>query len=71
MSDRTMSDFLKKAYQLGKIKDVSEAFNEFNPEDEIHQGKTEFWLKEKDENYNDYSVGDIVFVDKYNYDNGK
>lgn len=71
MSDETMSDFLKCAYQIGKIKDVSEAFDEFNPEEEIHKGKTEFWLKEKTESYDEYSVGDIVFVDKYTYDDGK
>lgn len=63
MADETVSDFLKCAYKIGKIKDVSEAFEEFNPEEEIHKGRPEFWLKEKTECYNGYSVGDIVFVD--------
>lgn len=71
MADETVSDFLKCAYKIGKIKDVSEAFDEFDPEEEIHKGRPEFWLKEKTECYNGYSVGDIVFADKYNYENGK
>ena len=55
-------DFIKKAYEKGRIKDASEAFKEFPPEEEWHKGKIENILKEDDDNYNIYSVGDIVFV---------
>ena len=36
-----MSDFLKFAYEKGKVKEAKEAFKEFNPKDEWHQGKVE------------------------------
>ncbi len=71
MSKDLMSDFLKRAYQTGRVKDVEEAFKEYNPEEEIHKGKTDFWLKEDKQSYNIYSIGDIVFVDKYYYEDGK
>ena len=36
-----ISDFLKFAYEKGKVTDVSEAFEEFPVEEEWHKGKIE------------------------------
>lgn len=65
-----LSDFMKLAYKLGRVKDVEEAFEEFPIEEEYHKGKTENILCEEKETYNTYSVGDIVFVKTYTYKNG-
>ena len=53
MNDET-SDFLKFAKEKGKIKDVSEAFDEYPVEEEWHKGKIDSlsYLREKAENYN-------------------
>ena len=67
-----LSDFLKIAYEHGKVKDLKEAFDEFPPEEEWHQGKIENVIKETNEPYNIYySIGDIVFVKEYTYSDGK
>lgn len=67
-----MSDFLKYAKEKGKIRDVSEAFEECPVEEEWHKGKIESlsYLQEKTENYNIYQIGDIVFVESYKYEDG-
>lgn len=44
--ERNFNDFLKYAYEHGKVKDVSEAFKEYDPNEEWHQGKKELVLKE-------------------------
>ena len=36
-----MSDFLKYAYEKGKVYEVSEAFEEFPVEEEWHKGRIE------------------------------
>ncbi len=56
-----ISDFLKFAKERGKIKDLEEAFNEF-PVEEWHKGKIENLLcvKEEEEIYSSYNIGDIV-----------
>lgn len=64
-------ELLKKLQKAGKIKDISEAFKEFPPEEEWHKGKTESFLEEEKEIYEEYNIGDIVFVKKYLYKNGK
>ena len=69
--NENLSDFLKYAYSKGKVKDVKEAFEEFPVEEEWHEGKIENILQEKDVEYNVYNIGDIVFVDEYQYKNGK
>lgn len=51
MSEKEMSVFLKRAYELGKVKDVSEAFKEFDPKEEIHKGDPNFFVKEDKEKY--------------------
>lgn len=65
-----LSDFLKFAFKSGRIKDVEEAFKEYPPEEEWHKGKIENVLKEENEEYNLYKVGDIVFVKRFKYING-
>ena len=66
-----LSDFLKFAYANFKVKDVEEAFKEYPPEEEWHKGKIENILKEEENEYNAYEIGDIVFVNNYNYESGK
>ena len=66
-----MSDFLKFAYEKGKVKELDEAFVEFNPKDEWHEGKIENVLNEDKHNDSTYSIGDIVFVKEYYYEDGK
>lgn len=61
-----LSDFLKIAYEHGKVKDLKEAFEEFPVEEEWHKGKVENVLREDSEEYIiNYEIGDIVFVKEY------
>lgn len=71
MNDET-SDFLKFAKEKGKIRDIKEAFEEYPVEEEFHKGKIESFLyvNEEEEEYSFYSIGDIVFVNNYQYENG-
>lgn len=64
-------DFIKKAYAKSRVKEAWEAFQEYPPEEEWHKGKIENILKEDEDNYNIYSVGDIVLVKEYTYSDGK
>lgn len=41
MKSDGLSDFLKFAYQCGKVEEIQKAFEEFPVEEEIHQGKIE------------------------------
>lgn len=67
-----LSEFLKLAYRHNKIRDVREAFEEFPVEEEWHKGKVENILREDAEPYAlNYAIGDIVFVKKYTYSDGK
>lgn len=65
-----ISDFLKFAYEKGKVTDVSEAFEEFPVEEEWHKGKIEnvLALNEEKEEYSIYNIGDIVYVEKFRYE---
>ena len=65
-----ISDFLKFAINTGRIKDDEEAFKEFPPEEEWHKGKIENVLREDNEEYSLYRIGDIVFVKKFKYIDG-
>ena len=65
------NSFLEYALKSGRIRPVDEAFDEFPPEEEDHKGNAYYYLKEDSEKYNDYSIGDIVFVRKYKYKDGK
>ena len=70
-NDEGLSEFLKFAYEHNKVRDVSEAFEEFPVEEEWHNGKVENVLNEDSEIYSIYEIGDIVFVKEYTYSNGK
>jgi len=67
MENKDLFERLKRA---GKIKDASEAFKEFPPEEEWHKGDSSSFLFEETENYGEYNIGDIVFVKEYQYSNG-
>lgn len=68
---KELSDFLKIAYEHGKVKELKEAFKEYPVEEEWHKGKLENVLKEDNKFYNSYKIGDIVFVKEYIYPDGK
>lgn len=59
------SDFLEYALKSGRIRPLEDAFKEFPVEEEDHKGNAYYYIKEENELYNKYSVGDIVFVRKY------
>ena len=67
-----ISDFLKYAKEKGKIRDLSEAFEEYPVEEEWHKGKIEniLTVQEENEEYSLYNIGDIVFVNYYRYQDG-
>lgn len=64
-------ELIEKLEKSGRIKDASEAFKEFPVEEEWHKGDIDSFVKEDTETYGEYSIGDIVFVEKYKYSNGK
>lgn len=66
-----LSDFLKMAYKHNKVKDLKQAFEEFPVEEEWHKGKIENVIREDEEIYHIYEIGDIVFVKEYKYSDGK
>ena len=45
-----LSDFLKIAYEYGKVKDLKDAFEEYPVDEEWHKGKIESVLKEDKSN---------------------
>lgn len=65
------NDFLEYALKSGRIRPLEDAFKEFPVEEEDHKGNAYYYVKEDGEPYNKYSVGDIVFVRKYKYKDGK
>ena len=70
-NEEELSDFIKFAYKCNKVRDISEAFEEYPVEEEWHEGKIENVLRETKEEYSLYEIGDIVFVKKYSYLDGK
>ena len=66
-----MNNFIKKMKKQGKVRPISEAFEEFPVELEDHKGDSNFYIKEKKVVYGKYNIGDIVFVKEYEYDDGK
>lgn len=66
-----LSEFLKIAYQYGRVKDLKEAFEEYPVEEEWHKGKVKNVLKEDSKIYSIYEIGDIIFVKEYTYSDGK
>ncbi len=69
--ENNMSEFLKMAYKRGKVKELQEAFEEYPVENEWHKGEEDFFISEDTETYNRYSIGDIVFVKNFMYENGQ
>lgn len=65
------NEFLDFVLKSGRVKPLEDAFNEFPVEEEDHKGNAYSYLKEDEKEYNRYSVGDIVFVRKYKYKDGK
>ena len=47
-----LSDFLKIAYENGRVKDLKDAFEEYPTDEEWHKGKAENVLNENGESYN-------------------
>ncbi len=64
-------EIIKRLEKMGKVRDADEAFLEYPVEEEWHKGDINSFLKEDIEIYGEYNVGDIVFVEKYLYKNGK
>ena len=64
-------NFLEIAKQKNRIRELDEVFKEFPPEEEWHEGKIENVVAEENAEYSYYKVGDIVFVNYYNYSDGK
>jgi hypothetical protein len=65
------SEFIKKAYEMGRVKDLSDAFKEYPPEEEWHHGDAISFLGESKVEYlASYSVGDIVYVKEFLYPDG-
>ena len=71
MKEDGKSEFWKWAEEKGLIRDVSEAFEKYPVEEEWHKGNAANYISEPKEIYDEYSVGDIVFVKKFKYPNGK
>lgn len=69
--EKRLSEFLKIAYEHGRVKDLNDAFEEYPTDEEWHKGKVENVLNENGESYNVYEIGDIVFVKEYSYPDGK
>lgn len=71
MANDGKSEFWKWAEKNGKIKDVSEAFEDYPVEEEWHKGNAANIISEPKEVYDEYNIGDIVFVKNFKYPNGK
>ena len=70
LSENGLSEFMEYVYKYGAVKDVEEAFEEYNPKNEWHEGKIENVINESSSEYNNYFIGDIVFVKQYYYQDG-
>lgn len=66
---KKMSEFLKEAYATGRVRPVEEAFDDYSVNEEDHKGDINYFLSEGVEIYGKYSIGDIVFVEKFKYEN--
>lgn len=71
MSDE---EFLKYVLKYGDIRPIEEAFEKYPVEEEEHKGRLDAYVAENSEGYNyqnSYLVGDIIYVKKYKYKNGR
>jgi len=67
-------EFVKYIKKYGDIRPVQEAFEKYPVEEEEHKGKIESYLHvaEETEGYNNlYKIGDIVYVKKFIYEDGR
>ena len=65
------SDFIKKAYEMGRVKDSSESFKDYPPEEEWHHGDAIGLIGESKVEYlTKYSIGDIIYVKEFLFPNG-
>ena len=65
------SDFIKKAYSIGRVKDSSEAFKDYPREEEWHHGDAIGLIGESKVEYlAKYSIGDIVYVKEFLFPDG-
>lgn len=69
-------EFLKYILKYGDIRPIEEAFEKFPVEEEEHKGKIESYIAVEEENEKyfygpSYDIGDIVYVKRYKYENGK
>lgn len=67
-------EFLKYILKYGDIRPIEEAFEKFPVEEEEHKGRIDTYVAETLEEYNykdNYLIGDIIYVKKYKYENGK
>ncbi len=69
--EENYSDFIKKAYEMGRVKDLSEAFKDYPPEEEWHHGDAISLIGESKVQYLvKYRVGDIVYVKEFLFPDG-
>ncbi len=45
MQNKKMSEFLQFAYKSNRVRELSEAFQEFESMEEVHQGNTEMFFR--------------------------
>lgn len=65
------SDFIKKAYSMGRVKNSSEAFKDYPPLEECHHGDAIGLIGESKVEYlAKYSIGDIVYVKEFLFPSG-
>ena len=66
-----MSEFIKKAYEANRVKEVHDAVIEFPPEEEWHHGEIDYIISDQEFYYGDKcQIGDIVFAREYTYSDG-
>lgn len=63
-----MGEFFDKAKEKGWISSLEEAFRKYPPIEEIHRG-CNFYVQEAVVKYNQYNIGDLVYVKYYKYEN--
>lgn len=66
-----MDEIIKKAEAKGRVKDIQEAFKKYPVSEEIHHGNSEYYFAEKIIKYGSYEIGDIIFVNEYEYEDGR
>lgn len=61
-------EFINNVKKNGLLKEVSEAFKEYPPEEEWHKGDINCYICERMTNFG-YDIGDIVYVPQFKYSN--